>query len=158
MLQNITSLIALEAIMADKMREIRGQRVMPDIDLADLYEVNVSYLRRQVTRNINRFPEDFMFRLTKVEFEKLKSYYPQGSKKSPYVFTEKGILMAGGLLNSKRAIKIHIQMISHFTQLYSNALSQYDMRLKLEQLEEKMFGDDKELKLIFSALKEMMKP
>ncbi|MFH1321989.1 MAG: ORF6N domain-containing protein [Bacteroidota bacterium] len=154
--QDITSLIALEAIMLDKMREIRGQRVMLDIDLAELYEVNVSYLRKQVTRNIDRFPEDFMFRLTKQEFKELKSYYPQGSKRLPYVFTEKGILMAGGLLNSKRAIKTHIQMISHFTQLYSNALSQYDMRLKLEQLEERMFGDDKELKLIFSALKEMM--
>ena len=95
MTKDITLLIALEAIMIDKMREIRGLRVMLDIDLAELYEVRVSYLRRQVTRNIDRFPEDFMFRLTRKELE--------SSKKGqlPYAFTEKGILMAGGVLDSE---------------------------------------------------------
>lgn len=146
MTKDITLLIALEAIMIDKMREIRGLRVMLDIDLAELYEVRVSYLRRQVTRNIDRFPEDFMFRLTRKELESSKT------GQLPYAFTEKGILMAGGVLDSERAIKVHIQLVRYFVQLYKESLSN---NLLLE--ENRAAIENKEVEPLFEILKQMLK-
>ena len=101
--------------------EIRGQKVMLDRDLAALYQVETRYLNRTGKRNLPRFPVDFMFQLTKSEFSDLKCQFDTsswgGSRYLPYVFTEQGIAMLSGLLNSEIAIKVNIQIMRAFVEL-----------------------------------------
>jgi hypothetical protein len=108
--KEITSLLAIETLMKEKMTEIRRMQAMPDVDLARLYGVELKMLQRQVNRNKDRFPGDFMFRLTKEEWKRLKLK----NRRKVYAFTEAGILMAGGILQSERAIKTHMQLIEYF--------------------------------------------
>ncbi len=104
---------------------IRDQKVMLDSDLANLYNVETKRLNEQVKRNIKRFPSDFMFQLTIVEFESLKSQFATskegrgGKQKLPYVFTENGVAMLSGILNSDRAINVNISIMRIFTKLRS---------------------------------------
>lgn len=109
-------------IIQSKIYELRGQKVMLDKDLAELYEVTTSNLNKAVKRNIKRFPEDFMFQLTQVEFEELKSNLIfqngtsnwGGTRKLPYAFTEQGLAMLSGLLNSDIAIQVNINIMRAF--------------------------------------------
>jgi hypothetical protein len=118
--------------------EIRGQRVMLDGDLARLYEVEVRYLNRQVNRNIKRFPVDFMFQLTKEEWDILKCQFGTsswgGKRKLPSVFTEQGIAMLSGLLNSDVAINVNIQIMRAFVQMRQYALSQFSTNNRVEEI------------------------
>ena len=118
---------------------------MLDEDLAELYEVETKQLKRQVRRNIDRFPEeDFMFELTRDELENLRSQIGTsswgGSRYMPMAFTEQGVAMLFSVLNSARAIKVNIQIIRIFTRMREMLLTHKDILLKLEQLESKMTG------------------
>jgi len=108
--------------------EIRGHKVMFDNDLATLYQIEVKALNRAVKRNIKRFPDDFMFQLTNEEWDSLKYHFGTsswgGKRKLPYVFTEHGIAMLSGLLNSDIAINVNIQIMRAFTKLRYYVLSQ----------------------------------
>jgi len=117
-------LVPIERIEA-KILLIRGQKIMLDKDLAELYGVETKVLIQAVKRNIERFPEDFMFQLTKEEFEILRSQFVTsswgGRRYLPYAFTEHGILMLSSVLNSERAILVNIQIMRTFTPLEQNA-------------------------------------
>lgn len=133
---------------------IRGQKVMLDSDLANLYEVETSQLNRQVRRNILRFPEDFMFQLTPNEFreiQKIKNAIDQygGQRKSPYVFTENGVAMLSSVLNSDKAVLINIAIIRIFTKLRSFLLLEKGLNERMSRLES---GTNKIFKVVFERL------
>ena len=145
-------------IITSKIYLIRGVKVMLDKELAELYKVKPIVLRQQVKRNIKRFPDDFMFRLTKEEIEILLSQNVIPSKKSlgghlPYVFTEQGVAMLSSVLRSDRAILVNIQIVRAFTQL-RKMLSTYDeLKQKIEQMESKY---DEQFKIVFEAIKQLL--
>jgi len=120
--------------------EIRGQKVMLDSDLAALYEVETFNLNKAVKRNIERFPNDFMFQLTKDEWENLIFHFGISSKQHggrrfmPYVFTEHGVLMLSNVLNSKRAVNMSIQIIRVFEKLRKYALKQTSKDARIAEL------------------------
>ncbi|MBM3247895.1 MAG: ORF6N domain-containing protein [Candidatus Omnitrophica bacterium] len=146
-------------IIAAKILFIRGKRVMLDRDLAKLYEVDTRQLSRQVKRNIDRFPEDFMFQLTKDEFRNLMCQNGTsswgGTRKSPYAFTEQGVAMLSGVLHSKRAIRVNIQIMRAFIQLKLMLLTNADLKRKIEQMEKKY---DKQFTIVFQAIKQLLEP
>ncbi len=150
--------ISVEVIAA-KILLIRGKRVMVDNDLAKLYEVDTGQLTRQVRRNIERFPADFMFQLTKDELQNLMCQNGisswGGIRKLPYVFTEQGVAMLSGVLHSKRAIRVNIQIMRAFTQLRRMLLTNRDLRRKIEQMERKY---DKQFAIVFQAIKQLLEP
>ena len=138
-------------IIENKIFIIRGQKVMLDRDLARLYEVETKRLNEAVKRNIERFPEDFMFQLTKEEFESLESYFETsneayhlksqiatsswgGIRKLPYAFTEHGVAMLSSILKSQRAVAINIQIIRIFNRLRNMAIEHKDLREELTEL------------------------
>src|ERR1700733_4790996 len=135
---------------------------MIDRDLAELYDVETKQLKRQVRRNVDRFPEDFMFELTKEEFENLRSQIGTSSwggvRYMPMAFTEQGVAMLSSVLNSARAIKVNIQIIRIFTRMREILLNYKDLLLKLEQLERKLTGHDDDIQLIFKYLKQLLNP
>ncbi|MBQ7125548.1 ORF6N domain-containing protein [bacterium] len=121
---------------------IRGHRVMLDSDLAMLYEVETKHLNRAVKRNIERFPCNFMFQLTKEEYDDLKVRCqivtsPKGGGRQylPYVFTEQGVAMLSSVLTSKRAIQVNIQIMNTFVQMRQWAIENKDMAQRLSELE-----------------------
>lgn len=133
---------------------IRGQKVMLDSDLADLYEVETKQLNRQVKRNLLRFPEDFMFQLTTDEFreiQKQKNRNEQygGQRKSPYAFTENGVAMLSSVLNSEKAILVNIAVIRIFTKLRSFLLLEKGLNERMSKLES---GTNKIFKVVFERL------
>ena len=159
---NNTIPVADEAIM-NKIYVVRGQKVMIDRDLAELYGVETRRLKEQVNRNLNRFPDHYMFELTKEEYESLRSHFAtlkQGShaKYLPYAFTEHGVLMLANVLKSGRAIEMSIKVIDVFVKLREMLLTNKDILFKLEQLENKISGHDENIKLIFEYLKQLINP
>jgi hypothetical protein len=152
------NLISLKLI-ASRIFEIRGKRVMLDKDLAELYEVETRQLTRQVRRNIERFPEDFMFQLTKEEFKNLMCHFGTsnrgGTRKLPYVFTEQGVAMLSGVLRSKRAIRVNIQIMRAFVQLRRMLISYKDIRHKVEEMEKKY---DEQFAIVFEAIRQLLEP
>jgi hypothetical protein len=147
--ESITSLIYI----------IRGEKVMLDYDLAKLYGVETRRLKEQVRRNINRFPEDFMFEITNEETKILRSQIATsswgGSRYRPMAFTEQGVAMLSSVLNSKMAISVNIQIIRVFTRMRTLIESHKDILRKLEQLEKKDLELDEKVTLIFEYLKEL---
>lgn len=142
---------------------IRSQKVMLDWDLAELYGVEVKHLKRQVRRNIDRFPEDFMFILTKEEYRFLRSHFGtlkrgEHPKYLPYVFTEHGILMLSSVLNSKRAIQVNIAIMRTFVKLREILSAHKELAYKLSQLERKIEKHDEEIRTIFEAIRQLMAP
>ena len=138
---------------------IRGQKVMLDRDLADLYGVETRRLNEQVKRNIKRFPLDFMFQLTQEENEywmsqiAISNKEKMGVRKMPYVFTEQGVAMLSSVLNSDRAIEVNIQIMRVFTQLRRMIESHQDLRHKIEEMEKKY---DSQFKAVFAAIRQLM--
>lgn len=129
----------------DLIYEIRGQKVMLDHDLADMYEVDVSQLKRQVRRNIDRFPQDFMFELTSEEVTALrcqngilKTGRGQHSKYPPFAFTEEGVAMLSGLLRSKIAIQVNINIMRAFVAVRQAVSALHASELHYEQLSHKV--------------------
>lgn len=134
----------LESIKT-RIYDIRGLKVMLDSDLADLYEVEVKYLKRQVNRNVERFPKDFMFELTHEEYDSLrcqigtlKSGRGQHAKYLPYVFTEEGVAMLSGVLRSKTAIQVNINIMRAFVLIRQTVAAWQSTNLKVEQLSHKV--------------------
>ena len=124
----------------DMIFTIRGQKVMIDRDLASLYEVEVKVLNRAVRRNIERFPEFFMFQLTDEETEFLRSQFGTAkinpkSRYNPYVFTEQGVAMLSSVLNSKKAIQINIQIMMTFVHIRKFALESSELTKRLDEME-----------------------
>ena len=149
-------LIPVEAI-EQKILFVRGHRVMLDRDLAALYGVGTRDLNKAVSRNLERFPDDFMFQLEKKEFENLMFQFGTsswgGTRKTPYVFTEHGILMLSSVLRSQRAIDVNIQIMRAFVKLRQLLNTHIELARKLEELEKKY---DAQFKSVFDAIKMLM--
>ena len=132
---------------------------MLDRDLAHLYEVTTGNLNKAVLRNIDRFPEDFMFQLTNEEFKNLKFHFGisswGGTRKLPHVFTENGVAMLSSALNSQRAIHVNIQIMRTFTRLREMLMTHKDLKQKIEEMEKKY---DYQFKIVFDAIKQLLEP
>ena len=138
---------------------------MIDRDLAELYDVETKQLKRQVKRNIDRFPEDFMFELSAEEFQDWRSQfgtsnevYKMGLRYAPYVFTEQCVEMLSYVLSSERAIKVNIQIMRIYSKMREMMLSHKDILLKLEQLERQVDRNSEDIQMIFAALKALLNP
>jgi len=152
-----------DEIVMNKIFLIRGQKVMLDRDLSELYGVRAIRLREQVKRNQERFPENFMFQLTEKEVEIMVSQNAIPSKQHlggslPYAFTEHGVLMLANVLKSEQAITMSIRIIEIFVKLREKLLMHKDVLLKLEQLEKVAVRHDGDIKLIFKYLRELLNP
>jgi phage regulator Rha-like protein len=150
-----------DALVTSRIHHIRGQKVMLDRDLAELYGVEVKRLKQAVRRNIERFPEDFMFELTMEEAEVSRSQFVtlkqgQNIKYLPFAFTEHGILMLANVLRSEQAIAVSIHIIRVFTRMREVLLSHREILQKLEQLEGRVTGHDEEIQAIFDHLTELV--
>lgn len=140
--------------------EIRGERVMIDRHLAKLYEVETRVLNQAVKRNIERFPEEFMFQLTKEERDEVITICDdlkplRYAKTMPYAFTEYGVAMLSSVLKSQRAIQVNIQIIKAFVKLRKMLLSHIELRRKLEEMEKKY---DKQFKVVFDVINRLLEP
>ncbi len=149
-----------EEVIMSKIYFIRGQKVMLDRDLAELYDVETRVLNQAVKRNEKRFPEDFMFQLTPKELENWKSQIvtsnreKMGLRKPPLAFTEQGVAMLSSVLNSDRAIMVNIQVIRVFTKMRKLLQKHEEILQKLEQLQKKDIEQDQKILLIFEYLKQ----
>jgi len=160
MSESINNIAIPDDLVMSKIYVIRGVKVMLDRDLAELYGVETKYLKRQVKRNIIRFPEDFMFELTEQEFKEWRSQFVtsnedrMGLRYAPYAFTEDGVAQLSTVLSSERAIKVNIQIIRLFSKMRRFMLTQKDILYKLEELERNDIEQDKKIELIFEYLKQ----
>lgn len=142
--------------------QVRGQKVMLDRDLAVLYGVETKQLKRQVKRNIDRFPEDFMFELTKEEFQNWRYQFgtsnsdKMGLRYAPYAFAEQGVAMLSSILNSKQAIHVNIQIIRVFTRIRQMLADHTELRLEVEQIKKKLHNQSKNIELVFKYLDELI--
>lgn len=158
--QSSTQEIQDEIIM-NQIYYIRNQKVMLDTDLAALYEVETKQLKRQVRRNEERFPEDFMFELTPEEYNSLRSQngtLKRGEhvKYLPMAFTEQGVAMLSSVLNSSRAIKVNIQIIRIFTRIRQMLTDNTELRLEVEKIKSKLDNQDKNMEVVFQYLDELI--
>ena len=144
----------------DKIFLIRDQKVMLDRDLAELYGLDTKVLKQQVRRNLNRFPDDFMFELTENEFSILRSQIVTSSwggiRYLPMVFTEHGVLMLSSVLNSKKAIAVNIQIMRIFTRMRQMLTDTLGLKLEIEEIKKKVQNQDKNIELVFSYLDELI--
>ncbi len=152
------SLAITKEAIENKIFFIRGQKVMLDKDLAELYQVDTKQLKRQVRRNIDRFPEDFMFELSKEEFDNLRSQFGTsnrgGTRYTPMSFTDQGVAMLSSVLNSKEAIQVNISIIRVFTKMRLMLEQHQEMLIKLDELEKKNIEQDDKIMLIFEYIKQ----
>jgi len=161
-----TSLIPKERII-NKIYWIRGQRVMFDVDLAELYDVPTKRLNEQVRRNKERFPDDFVFQLSELEMGVLRSQFATSNEKklqksqddrggrryNVYAFTEQGVAMLSSVLRSKRAVAMNIHIVRVFTRMREMLLTHKELREKIDKMEQKY---DKNFRVVFDALKQML--
>ncbi len=151
-----------DELVITKIYLIREQKVMLDFDLSILYKVETKRLNEQVNRNIDRFPGDFMFRLTKREYENLRSQIATsrwgGTRYMPLAFTEQGVAMLSSVLNSPTAIAVNIQIIRVFTKMRALLLTHKDILLQLEKMEKKLGKHDEQIALVFEYLKKLLSP
>jgi phage regulator Rha-like protein len=156
-----------EEVILSKIYYIRGQKIMLDQDLAELYGVETKQLKRQVRRNMTRFPIDFMYELTNEELQNLRSQIGTsswgGTRYTPLAFTEQGVTMLSCVLNSVRSIEVNIRIIRIFTKLREIVMTHKDILLKLEQLEgavtqqgHHLKKNEEDIQLIFNALKQLL--
>ena len=139
---------------------IRGQKVILDADLAALYGVETKMLVRAVKRNTNRFPTDFMFQLSKEEFDNLRFHFGTssvwgGRRYPPYAFTEQGVAMLSSVLRSSRAVQVNIEIMRAFVRLRRMLASHADLARKPDELERKY---DRQFAVVFDAIRELMAP
>lgn len=150
-------------LVMNKIYYIRNQKVMIDRDLAFLYGVETKQLKRQVKRNSERFPEDFMFELTDNEFENWRSQFgtsnlsdKMGLRYAPYVFTEQGIAMLSSVLNSQQAIAVNIQIIRIFTRIRQMLTDNTKLRIAIEEIRKKTDNNSKNIEVVFKYLDELL--
>jgi hypothetical protein len=148
-----------ESRIARHIAFVRGHKVMLDQDLAVLYGVSTTRLNEQVRRNSERFPSDFMFQLTSEEAEHLRSQFATSSWRHggrrflPLAFTEQGVAMLSGVLNSRRAVRVNVEIMRTFVKLRQILSSHADLARKLEELEKKY---DSQFRVVFDAIRELM--
>jgi phage regulator Rha-like protein len=150
-----------EDSIASKIHVIRNTKVMMDFDLAELYDIETKQLKRQVKRNLKRFPEDFMFQLNREEYNSLRCQTGtlkrgQHSKYLPYAFTEQGVAMLATVLNSDKAIQVNIQIIRVFLKFREFLASHLELRKKIEKIENQLADHDEEISAIFKVIKELI--
>jgi len=153
----MAAIVPLERI-ASKRYLIRGMKVMLDSDLAELYAVGTKALKQAVRRNIDRFPEDFMFELSKEENKFLRSQNVtlkrwQHSKYLPFAFSEQGVAMLSSVLKSDRAIQVNIQIMRAFSKLREMLSTHADLKKKIEAMEKKY---DQQFQVVFEAIKQLL--
>jgi len=158
-------LLIPDEIVMNKIYLIREQKVMLDRDLAELYGVQTKVFKQAVRRNLDRFPEDFMFELTHEELTSLRSQIVtlktgrgQHSKYIPFAFTEQGVAMLSSVLNSETAIRVNIQIIRVFTRMREMLLTHKDILIQLEKIEHKLIKHDEDIALIFQYLRQLLNP
>jgi hypothetical protein len=145
--------------ISGKIYLIRSHNVMLDRDLADLYGVETKVLKQAVRRNINRFPNDFMFELTDTEFKNWRSQFVtskgdrMGLRYKPMVFTEQGVAMLSSVLNSDRAIQVNIQIMRTFTRLRNMLANHEELKGKIEAMEKKYDG---QFRIVFEAITQLI--
>jgi DNA-binding PadR family transcriptional regulator len=149
-------------VITNKIYFIRGQKIMLSTHLAQLYGVEVKVLVQAVKRNIDRFPDDFMFQLNDKENEILKSQFVTSSwggvrRANPYAFTEQGVAMLSAVLRSKRAIQVNIIIMRAFVKLREMLSLHKELAVKLKELECKFEGHDRAIRSIFGAIRRLMK-
>ncbi len=141
---------------------IRGQKVLLDFDLADLYGVETRSLVQAVKRNLERFPKDFLFQLTKKELEEWRSQFvmsnpgaKMGLRRAPYAFTEQGVAMLSSVLRSKRAVQVNIEIMRTFVRLREILTSHAELSRRLDELEQTY---NKKFRVVFDAIRQLMEP
>ncbi len=150
-----------DEVIVNKIYLIRDKKVMLDRDLAELYGVETRRLKEQVKRNLSRFPENFMFVLSKEELENWRKEFGSTNKEimglriPPYAFTEHGILMLANVIKSDRAIKVSIRIIEIFVRMRETLLSYKDVLKKLDEIERKYTDHDQKIMLIFEYLRQL---
>lgn len=151
-----TSIVSLEQV-ANKIYHIRGVKVMLDRDLAELYDVETRVLNQSVKRHIKRFPDDFMFQLINQEFKDLKSQFVTSSwggvRKMPFAFTEQGVAMLSGILNSDRAIQVNIQIMRTFTKLRHMISANEELKREIDELKQLT---DERFQIVFETLDQLL--
>ena len=154
-------LVPIELIQS-KIVVLRDEKVMLDKDLAELYSVETKQLKRAVRRNIDRFPADFMFELTREEYNSLRSHFGTsswgGTRYLPMAFTEQGVAMLSSVLNSKRAIEVNIAIMRVFVQLRKITSSQKQLARKFQEIEARLEDHDESIQAIFEAIQQLMTP
>ena len=152
-----------EEIITHKIFWIRDQKVMLDRDLAQLYGVETRVLKQAAKRNIERFPNDFMFKLNKEEFDNWRSQTvmsnssdKMGLRRAPYAFTENGVAMLSSILKSKRAIEVNIKIIRVFTKIRKSLSEDQNLKLEIETIKKKLNNHDKNIELVFDYLDELI--
>jgi hypothetical protein len=165
MAKSTKALIVRDELVINKIYLVRGQKIMLDKDLAELYDVETKVLNQAVKRNSGRFPQDFMFQLTNKEWKSLRSQFvtlEKGRGKFPkflpFAFTEQGVSMLSSVLNSETAIRVNIQIIRVFTHMRQMLISHKDILLQLEKMERKLSAHDEEIQLIFEYMKQLLDP
>lgn len=160
MTKKITLLSISHEVIMNKIYHVRGQKVMQDKDLAELYQVTTGNLNKSVFRNKKRFPIDFMFQLTEKEFKNLifqngiSSW--GGTRRLPYVFKEQGVAMLSGILNSDIAINVNIQIMRVFTQIRQMLFDSTELRLAIEEIRKKTDNNTKNIEVVFQYLDELL--
>jgi hypothetical protein len=151
-----------DEVIISKIYLIRGEKVMLDRDLSKLYGVETKYLKRQVKRNILRFPPDFMFELTQKELEIWRSQFgtsnseKMGLRYPPFAFTETGVAQLSGVLNSEKAILINNQIMRVFIKMRSMLMDTLTLKLDVEEIKKRLHNQDRNIELVFNYLDELM--
>ena len=154
------SSVLADNVVLDKICVVRGEKVMLDRDLAQLYNVETKVLKQVVRRNINRFPADFMFELSNEEFTILRSQIVTsswgGARYVPMAFTEQGVAMLSNVLSSKKAIQVNIQIVRVFTRMRRILADTLGLKLDIEEIKKKLENQDKNIELVFNYLDELI--
>ena len=151
-----------DGVLVSKIYVLRGQKVMLDRDLAELYGVETKYLKRQVRRNALRFPGDFMFEMSAEELAEWRSQYgtsnsdKMGLRYAPMAFTEQGVAMLSGVLNGERAIAVNIQIMRVFTRMRELLMSSKELLLKMERVEQELQDQGEDIETIYGYIKKLM--
>jgi phage regulator Rha-like protein len=154
--------LVIEQKILSRIYVIRGEKIMLDRDLAELYGTETKVLKQAVKRNIARFPKDFMFEMTANEFKKwkesaaLSAADKQGLRYAPFCFTEQGLTMLSCILNSKTAIEVNIRIVRVFVKMRECALTHKEILLQLAKLEKEVKGNSQDIENIFMVLKELI--
>ncbi len=157
-----TTIVISQEVIINKIYLIRGQKVMIDRDLAEMYGVETRVLNQAIKRNERRFPSDFMFQMTSEELSDWKSQNvisnkeKMGLRKLPNVFTEQGVAMLSSVLNSETAIEVNIQIIRIFTRIRQMLTDHTELRLEVEKIKNKLDNQDKNMEVVFQYLDELL--
>jgi hypothetical protein len=162
MTKKITLVAIPDDVVLNKIYQIREKKVMLDRDLAELYGVETKRLKEAVRRNLERFPEDFMFELTRKEFANWRTQFASsnsdkmGLRVPPFAFTEYGVLMLASVLNSEKAIQVNIQIVRIFTKIRKTLTDNLLIKLELEDIKKRLQNQDANIELVFNYLDELI--